>query len=189
MAKLTTLVPADVSEAELIQLVRAGDLRSMGELYRRHHPAALRLARGLAGPDGADDLASTAFVAVLALLRRGAGPTCHFRAYLVAAVRNTHLNSTRTSRREDLVEHWDALCVQPDDLDRRLDHQQVARAFTALQPRWRHVLWLCVVEGRTHSEIAELMGITPNAVAALAFRARAGLRRAYLAPGHLASGV
>jgi hypothetical protein len=42
------------------------------------------------------------------------------------------------------------------------------------------VLWLTEVEGAGPAEIAPLLGLTPNAVAVLAHRARDGLRRLYL---------
>jgi len=42
------------------------------------------------------------------------------------------------------------------------------------------VLWHTEVEGATPAEIAPLLGLTPGAVAALAHRAREGLRRRYL---------
>lgn len=47
--------------------------------------------------------------------------------------------------------------------------------------RWRAVLWRIEIEDLRPREIAPLLGLTPNAVSALAVRAREGLREAYLA--------
>jgi hypothetical protein len=41
-------------------------------------------------------------------------------------------------------------------------------------------LWHTEVEGDSPAEVAPLLGLTPNSVAALAYRAREGLRQAYL---------
>jgi hypothetical protein len=55
-----------------------------------------------------------------------------------------------------------------------------AAAFASLPERWRTVLWHTEVEEETPAEIAPLLGMRPNGVAALAYRAREGLRQAYL---------
>ncbi|MGH9038034.1 MAG: RNA polymerase sigma factor, partial [Acidimicrobiia bacterium] len=56
----------------------------------------------------------------------------------------------------------------------------VSQAFQTLPARWRTVLWLTAVEGLSPVEVAGRIGLTPAAVAALAYRSRQGLRRAYL---------
>ena len=56
----------------------------------------------------------------------------------------------------------------------------VARAFHSLPERWQAVLWHTEVEGLSPAEIAPILGLTANGVAALAYRAREGLRQAYL---------
>ena len=50
------------------------------------------------------------------------------------------------------------------------------------------MLWHTEVEQETPAEVAPLLGLTPNGVAALAYRAREGLRQAYLQE-HLADGA
>ena len=56
----------------------------------------------------------------------------------------------------------------------------IARAFASLPERWRTVLWHTEVEGARPAEVAASLGLTANGVAALAYRAREGLRQAYL---------
>ena len=69
-----------------------------------------------------------------------------------------------------------------------LDSTLAARAFHRLPERWQTVLWHTEVEQESPAEVAPLLGLTPNGVAALAYRAREGLRQAYLQE-HLANGV
>ena len=57
---------------------------------------------------------------------------------------------------------------------------EAGRALRSLSPRWQAVLWLTEIEGRSSVEVGELLGLSPNAAAALTGRAREGLRRAYL---------
>ena len=61
-----------------------------------------------------------------------------------------------------------------------LESTLATRAFTRLPERWQLVLWRTEVEQQSPAEVAALLGLTPNGVSALAYRAREGLRQAYL---------
>ena len=63
----------------------------------------------------------------------------------------------------------------------RLESQILTTALASLPVRWQLTVWWVTVEGRPLSEVGEKLGINANAAAALAFRAREGLRDAYLA--------
>ena len=54
----------------------------------------------------------------------------------------------------------------------------IARAFASLPERWQAVLWHTEIEGARPADVAPLLGLTANSVAALAYRAREGLRQA-----------
>jgi hypothetical protein len=56
----------------------------------------------------------------------------------------------------------------------------VAKAFRTLPERWQAVLWYVDIEGIKPAAASTFLGLTPNAVSALALRAREGRRRAYL---------
>jgi hypothetical protein len=65
-----------------------------------------------------------------------------------------------------------------DAMGRRL--HAAADAFARLPERWRVVLWRRnEIDDGCPAQIAALLGTTPNSVAALAYRAREGLRRVY----------
>jgi hypothetical protein len=55
-----------------------------------------------------------------------------------------------------------------------------AKAFASLPERWQLVLWHLEVENQKPADIAPLLGMSPNSVSALAYRAREGLRQAFL---------
>jgi RNA polymerase sigma factor (sigma-70 family) len=174
----------ELGDLDLISRVRAGDDTAFAELYGRHYRAAYAVACARAGACRADDLVADAFLAVFKMLRRGHGPDHSFKSYLLATVRTMHLGSLRSTRRELLVDDYNTIATSgliTDGVDQRLDGASVVRALGSLPDRWQTVLWLTIVEERSHDEVGELMQIRPNAVAALAFRAREGLRRAYLA--------
>lgn len=190
------------SDAELIALLRGrgadrDSTAAFATLYARHQLAARVLARQLArSPADADDLVAGAFTRMLEVLRAGRGPTEAFRAYLLTSVRHLAYDRSRAERRVDLTD--DLTDVQGVDPDRTivpftdpalagLERTMAARAFATLPERWQAVLWHLEVEGDTPADIAPLFGLSANAVSALGYRAREGLRQAYLQE-HLDSG-
>ncbi|WP_210649864.1 sigma-70 family RNA polymerase sigma factor [Nocardioides sp. SYSU D00065] len=173
----------EVSDVDLIVRAREADQAAVAALFERHHPAALRLARMLTDPVTAEDVASEAFGKVMRALREGKGPTEAFRPYLLTAVRNVHVDHVRADRRyvwDDEPESPEAAPPASVSVEAREEAALVARAFSTLPERWQSVLWHTVVENDDHVTIGRLLGIKANAVAALAFRARDGLREAYL---------
>lgn len=172
------------SDADLVAAVRARDLAAYGELFARHADAARRLARQLArGSGDAEDLVSDGFAKVLEALRRGGGPDEAFRAYLLTTVRRLFLDRARAGQRvqaTDDVAALDAGVPFVDSAVAGFESDAAARAFASLPERWQLVLWHTEVEGARPAEVAPLLGMTPNSVAALAYRAREGLRQAFL---------
>ena len=77
----------DLTDNQLVDLTRGGNLDAYGVLYSRHTIAAVRLARYYKAGTDADDVAAEAFMAVLAAIQRGKGPTESFSGYLLTAVR------------------------------------------------------------------------------------------------------
>jgi hypothetical protein len=61
-----------------------------------------------------------------------------------------------------------------------LERSLAAKAFARLPERWQAVLWHTEIEGLSPADVAPILGLTANGVSALAYRAREGLRQAYL---------
>ena len=174
---------AEVADAELISAVRGGDTDAYGDLYDRHATAARRLARQLVPPADAEDLVSEAFAKVLSLLQRGSGPDVAFRAYLLTAVRRLHVDRIRANARvhpTDDLEPFDPGIPFRDTAVEGFENAAAAKAFASLPERWQAVLWHTEVEGQRPAEVAVLLGMSANSVSALAYRAREGLRQAFL---------
>lgn len=172
-----------LTDADLIAAVRLGDTDAYGQLYERHLPAAKRAASNLAKDAAArEDLVSDAFARVLSALRAGNGPARDFRPYLLVTLRNTAISITRATHESlyaEVPDHAGGSVIGDPVLDRW--HASAASdAFASLPERWRMVLWHTEIEGESPATIAKRLGLSPNSVAALAYRAREGLRQAYL---------
>ncbi|MEB3368084.1 RNA polymerase sigma factor [Saccharopolyspora mangrovi] len=167
--------------------VRAGSMVAFAELYARHQAAARCLAMQVATvPADADDLVSEAFAKILDVLRRGGGPDRAFRAYLLTTVRNLAAGASAKARRTVLSADLDDFC-EPQEQVRfhdpgaeELELARVREAFARLPKRWRQVLWSVEVEDQTPSDLSRRYNISRNSAAALVYRARKGLRQAYV---------
>jgi RNA polymerase sigma factor (sigma-70 family) len=174
----------EVTDAALIEAVRGRDAAAEGELYVRHQAAAVRYARRLAGASDAEDLVSDAFVKVFEVIRDGRGPEVAFRPYLMTAVRNRYVDHVRKDSRHVWVGDegvMDAVSSPGDDGMLRDESEVLASAFHSLSEHHQVVLWHALVEKDPHTVTAKLLGMTPNGVAAMTYRAKESLREAYLA--------
>jgi RNA polymerase sigma-70 factor (ECF subfamily) len=120
----------------------------------------------------ADDVLQEAFVRLLRSGRPGAseGETA---AFLYRTATNLVYDHWRRRRREQkALRGVDAAAVAsgPGTLG-----SDLGRLFARLRPRDRALLWLAHVEGRSHAEIADALGLKTISVRVLLFRARAEL--------------
>ena len=173
-----------LGDAEIIEQVKGGDNAAFGALYERHATAARGLARQLLrGEAEVEDAVAEAFTKVLSVLQRGGGPSDAFRPYLLTAVRNAAYDRGRGEKRQvvtDDMESYDSGEPFVDPALEGLERSLIARAFLSLPERWQSVLWHTEIEGVKPAEAATILGMNANGVAALAYRAREGLRQAYL---------
>jgi len=173
-----------ITEEELLDRAREGDKTAFGALYLRHRDAARRVASMCSSSSAdAEDAVAEGFARVFAALPRMAGRDISFRPYLLTAVRNAATDRLRRERRVDVrdtVPDGPSSLTADDVALLGLERNLVGEALQALPSRWRTVLWLTEVEGLSPAEVSRRIGIKPNAVAALAYRARKGLREAYL---------
>jgi RNA polymerase sigma factor (sigma-70 family) len=176
--------PMPPSDAELVTASRTSDSAAYAVLYQRHVVAARGLARQLVrGRAEADDVVAESFARVLAQLKRGGGPDSAFRPYLLTTVRRVAYDRLRAEGKLVIsgeMEAFDPGVPFADPALADLERTMISRAYASLPERWRAVLWHTEIEGARPAEVAALLGLTANGVAALAYRAREGLRQAYL---------
>ena len=174
-----------LGDADLVARARAGEDEPYAELFRRHQPAAIALARTLTDRAAADDVVAEAFEKLLMRIRAGGGPQSAFRPYLLQTVRTVAVDTSRRVRRLVVADDPESEAepeapVEDALFDTVYERTTLARAFSALPERWQTFLWLSFVEGADRQEIGTILGINPGGVSALGYRAREGLRRAYL---------
>ncbi|MEO8095751.1 MAG: sigma-70 family RNA polymerase sigma factor [Pseudolysinimonas sp.] len=174
---------ADLDETDLLSLARRGHDAAFGTLFDRYRYPAERFARHLGLGAEAPDVVSESFAQMFDLLSRGKGPEHAFRAYMFTTIRHEAGRRAKARWRVVPTDETDDLDTAVPFGDGRLDafeQEMVREAYQALPERWRSVLWALDVEGRNPRDVASIHGMSANAVSALAYRARSGLRESYL---------
>lgn len=175
---------APACDEQLIEQVRDGNVEAYAGLYERHVDAARATANSHArNPSDVADLVAEAFANVLAAIQSGNGPTVFFRAYLLTTLRRLASAKRAADGKQVAVDDLETVIVVEvgsDPVVAAFEKDVVSRSFKDLPERWQAVLWYTEVDGMAPADISPMLGITPNAVAALAVRAREGLKQAYL---------
>jgi RNA polymerase sigma-70 factor (ECF subfamily) len=171
-----------MEDHELVQLASQGDGGAIRSLYERHARRVFAVVRRLAGDDTlAEDWAQEAWMRAIRALPSFRGD-CQFSTWLHRVAVNSALHGRRTRERkagrETLMD--DSFAVRPLGGDALL-RLKLERAMERLPEGMRRVLVLHDVEGYTHEEIGELLGVNPGTCKSQLFKARAKMR-SLLAP-------
>jgi len=173
-----------VNEPELIARVLAGDRLAGRELYDAHAPRVFRLAYRLTGnAELAREFTQDTFVRAfqrLADFRGEAAFSTWIHRITVTVVANAMRKVRRLRERETDLGDLDAVRPAHSSAN-RLDpdlRDRLANAIDALPDIYRITLIMHDMEGYTHTEIAEVLGVAEGTCKSRLSAARAQLRSA-----------
>ncbi len=131
------------------------------------------LSRILGSTTLADDLVQESYYRFLRATLKSED-AAYQKAYLFRIATNLARDHWRRLPRHEQGETADAEQVPSDDrtAERVQQRSDLGRALGGLKPRERELLWLAYVEGSSHKEIAEVLGLRAASVRLLLFRAR-----------------
>ncbi len=168
------------TESLIIRRAIGGDEGALRALWARHAPHIDMVVRRLVGGDTdlAADIAQEVWIQIFRALPSYRGES-QFGTWAHRIAVNRTLNALRRSRRLASIEtevNEDSAIVDPDP-DRSFVAESIAEAAAKLSPGARAVFMLHDVEGYTHEEIADALGITAGGSKSQLFKARAKLRK------------
>jgi RNA polymerase sigma-70 factor, ECF subfamily len=172
--------PGDVGDADLVAQARGGDREAFGTLVDRYADQARRVARAvLQDPDDADDAAQDAFLAALVKLDQYDSAR-RFGPWLMRIVANAATDRRRRRKVRSAVSLDESLVAggaRPDVVaEREVLLGRLRAALAELPERRRIAVELFDVEGYSHAEIAQVLGIPEGTVRSEVFHARRKLR-------------
>lgn len=168
---------AGPTESQLIRLAADGDARAIRTLYDRFAPRVYAVVRRIAGDDDlAQDYAQEAWIRAIRALPTFRGDarfsTWLHRIAVNAALQALRKAETRQKREAPVPEQ---VPVAPSLADSLLQ-KRLERALDGLPEGMRRVLILHDVEGYTHEEIGDVLGVTAGTSKSQLFKARAKMR-------------
>lgn len=183
---------AGLSDAALVERIRAGDEAAVRALVRRHNRRLFRVARGVLRDDAeAEDVVQETYVRAFANLSRFRGEA-GIATWLTRIALNEALGRRRRRRpAEDIAAVGDLSADDPRvvafpsptaeaEAGRSQARALLEPLIDSLPPDFRVVLILRDVEGLTAEEAAEHLGIRPETAKTRLHRARRLLRAALL---------
>ena len=170
-----------VKEPELIARVLAGDRVAARELYDAHAPRVFRLAFRLTGDgDLAREFTQDTFVRAfqqLANFRGESALSTWLHRITVTVVANAMRKVKRFRQREADLEEAHPMLAESSRIDPDL-RERLAKAIDALPEIYRVTVIMHDLEGYTHTEIAQTMGVAEGTCKSRLSAARAQLRSA-----------
>jgi len=172
----------NISERELLRLIRQGDTRAMKGLYLRHIGYLKAVcSRYVAANDDVMDILHDSFVKILtsvgSFTPRGEGS---LRSWMTRIVANESINFLRRNgRMGTALDESSAMAVEsgePPDAD-DIPPDRLHEMIRQLPAGYRTVLNLYVFEGLSHKEIARLLGIKESSSASQFHRAKSILAK------------
>jgi len=189
---------ADVTDEDIIQCIKAGDVNAYGGIMRRYNERLFRIARSImADDDTALDSVQEAHIKAYTHLHEYQGPGSFF-AWLARITRNECLMNLRKHKKEVLMQEDDIQSlshadshIKPDNIinlpDSSLENKQLQKLINSqidkLPADFRTVFVLRAIEQLNVKETAEILGINKITVKTRYFRAKRLLRgqlQAYL---------
>ncbi len=168
-----------MTDEELIEGCRKGNAHAQRELYNRYSGKMFALCcRYVAARADAEDVLVTAFTRIFERFKqfRGEGS---LEGWIRRIVVNEALTFLRKNRSMFLETDIAAASREPDyqQLADHLEEEDLLHMIARLPPGYRMVFNLYAIEGYSHQEIAEKLGISENTSKSQLSRARTYLQR------------
>lgn len=176
----------DLSDCELLQLMRAGDPNALAALYQRRQKGIYRFALQMSGSASiAEDITQEVFLVLIHDNSNFDATRGSLNSFLLGVARNHVLRRLQRERFYSPLETDDANngdAVLPpslittdgplDDLSRTEAIESVRKAVLALPERYREVVVLCDLQELSYAETAEVLSCAVGTVRSRLHRGR-----------------
>ena len=180
---------ADLDDRMLVLDFQAGNEGAFSEIHRRYCGLARHVCqRILRNPEDADEATQEAMLRVYQGLNRFNGRYA-LQPWVARIATNVSLDVTRARARRpresdraisELHEELHEPSEDPLELvERLLERERINEVLDLIPEHHRDALVLRELEGRSHKEIGEVLGVTPSQAKALIHRAKGSFRRAW----------
>jgi RNA polymerase sigma-70 factor (ECF subfamily) len=170
----------ELSDAELVRRIGAGERETETELFRRMAPR-IRLygLRHLRDVQASEDLTQNVLITIIEALRQGRlREPDKLASFVLGTCRMTILDLRRgAQRKERLLEQFGPdLPISGESIRPRLDQERLAGCMESLKERERSVVVLTFYDEQTSANVASFLGVSEANVRVMRHRAIRQLR-------------
>ncbi len=164
------------SDPDLVARATRGDAGAFGDLYERYLDEIFRfIFYRVLDQEEAEDLTERVFLKAWEALPRGPRPIANFRAWIYRVARNQVIDRHRTRKAavplEEVATLRDGSPAPEAVAQAREESAELAAVLARLEPRYQQVLVCRFVNGLSHAETAQVLGLKENHVRVLQHRA------------------
>lgn len=185
----TTNITSMTEDARLIARLLLRDRRAVQEFYERFAPRLFRfIRRKIASEQDVEEIAQDTLFAFLEGIRDFTGRSS-LNTYLCSIAGNKIVDFYRKKRLARIVfsqlpeglEPFISELADPQKiLDNSLLRQKIVSVLSLLSPRYRKIIHLKYIEGRSVVEIAQILSLSFKSAESILFRARKAFVKIYV---------
>ncbi|MDE7345895.1 MAG: sigma-70 family RNA polymerase sigma factor [Muribaculaceae bacterium] len=165
----------DIDNKTLVEECRSGDKDAMSILYTRYATRMLHvITRYVNDRDSAHDILHDGFIAAFTRIDSLRDPE-HIEFWLATIMKNLSLKYLQAQTVTSILEEIPETIDEPE-IDDILDFATLESLIKQLPEGYQKVFRLAVLEGKSHKEISEILGIAPNSSSSQLFHAKLRLR-------------
>lgn len=173
----------DLTDEQLVDLTLNGDRQAFGEIVERYQTMVARTVKGMLGDAVfAEDIGQDAFVRLYNSLSDFRGEA-KLSTYLNRIAVNLTLNEIKRRKRSGGIVGYTETgdyeinyTSDENESDRRDIHEVINKALMMLEPKFRVVVVMRLLEGYSTRETAEVLGLPQGTVLSRLSRAQEQLR-------------
>ncbi|MDE6561796.1 MAG: sigma-70 family RNA polymerase sigma factor [Muribaculaceae bacterium] len=165
----------NIDNQTLVEECRSGDRDAMSILYTRFAPRMLHvISRYVNDRDSAHDILHDGFIAAFTRINTLHDPE-HIEFWLATIMKNLSLKYLQAQTVTSILEEIPEIVEEPE-IDDIIDFDTLETLIRQLPEGYQKVFRLAVLEGKTHKEISEILGIAPNSSSSQLFHAKIRMR-------------
>lgn len=166
--------------AQLVKRIQSGDREAFGLLYNLYAPSMLKVIEAYVhNHDIAQDILHDGFIIAFSALDKLMEPA-KFESWLTTIMRNLslqYIRETSNHRTVPMIDTPGESLYEDSPADNTLSWDELNNIINKLPDGYSKVFRLAVLDGMSHKEIGEILGIAPHSSSSQLSHAKAMLRR------------
>lgn len=161
-----------------IDACKQGEREALGNLYKAYSGKLMRICRHYVKDEStAEDILHDAFIIIFTSIK-SLKDNSKLEGWMITIVRNLALRFLQSTEKDDIPLY--SLDIEPlseeDEEEKNIELELLLSAIESLPEGYREIFKLSVLDGLSHKEIGELLGINPHSSSSQLVRAKKMLR-------------